>query len=59
MESINALRQNVEWLCSKIRHIKTVNASTQLAASRNLADPGDVLVTRFSCSREDNERKVH
>ena len=59
MESINALRQDVEGLRLEIRHIKTVNASTQLALSRNLADPGDVLFTKFSCSREDSERKAH
>ena len=59
MESINALRQDVEWLHLEIRHIKTVNASTQLAVSRNLADPGNVLVTRFGCSREDSQRKAH
>ena len=34
MENINALRQDVEVLCSEIMHIKTVDASTQLTQDK-------------------------
>ena len=34
VESINALRLDVEGLCSEIRHMKTANASTQLTQDK-------------------------